>query len=84
MLGFMIAREYYEWRKISYFCKLVDCIPVNRDGRDLQATRTALRALEAGRVLPIFPEGKVTPASGEVLGEMRRALRSSRSGRAFP
>ena len=84
VLGFMIAREYYEWRKISYFCKLVDCIPVNRDGRDLQATRTALRALEAGRVLPIFPEGKVTPASGAVLGEMRPALRSSRSGRAFP
>jgi 1-acyl-sn-glycerol-3-phosphate acyltransferase len=71
VLGFMIAREYYEWRKISYFTKLVGCIPVNRDGRDLQATRTALRALESGRVLPIFPEGKVTPSSGAVLGEMR-------------
>ena len=71
VLGFMIAREYYEWRKISYFCKLVGCIPVNRDGRDLQATRTALRALEAGRVLPIFPEGRVTASSGAVLGEIR-------------
>jgi 1-acyl-sn-glycerol-3-phosphate acyltransferase len=71
VLGFMIAREYYEWPRIAYFCKLVGCIPVNRDGRDLQATRAALRALEDGRVLPVFPEGKITPASGEVLGEMR-------------
>ncbi|WP_165221387.1 lysophospholipid acyltransferase family protein [Aquisphaera insulae] len=71
VLGFMIAREYYEWREIHWFCKLVGCIPVNRDGRDLQATRAAIRALESGRVLPIFPEGKVTAASGRVLGPIR-------------
>ncbi|QEH33713.1 1-acyl-sn-glycerol-3-phosphate acyltransferase [Aquisphaera giovannonii] len=71
ILGFMIAREYYEWPKIHWFCKLVRCIPVNRDGRDIHATRAAIRALEAGRVVPIFPEGRVTAASGRVLGPMR-------------
>ncbi|MFO0890173.1 MAG: lysophospholipid acyltransferase family protein [Isosphaeraceae bacterium] len=71
VLGFMIAREYYEWDKIHWFCKLVGCIPVNRDGRDIFATRTALRALEDGRVVPIFPEGKITPSSGRELGEIR-------------
>jgi 1-acyl-sn-glycerol-3-phosphate acyltransferase len=71
VLGFMIAREYYEWPRIHWFCKLVGCIPVNRDGRDIQAIRTALRVLEQGRVLPIFPEGRVTPSSGRVLGEIR-------------
>jgi 1-acyl-sn-glycerol-3-phosphate acyltransferase len=70
VLGFMIAREYYEWPRIHWFCKLVGCIPVNRDGRDIQAIRTALRALEGGRVLPIFPEGHVTPTSGRELGEI--------------
>jgi 1-acyl-sn-glycerol-3-phosphate acyltransferase len=71
VLGFMVAREYYDWTLIHFFCKLVRCIPVDRDGRDLRATRAALRALEEGRVLPIFPEGQITPLSGRVLGEIR-------------
>lgn len=71
ILGFIIAREYYDWNLIHWFCKLVGCIPVNRDGRDLAATRAALRALEEGRVVPIFPEGQITASSGRELGPMR-------------
>ncbi len=70
VLGFIIAREYYDWKLIHWFCWRVGCIPVNRDGRDLQAIRAALRALEQGRVVPIFPEGRITPAAGRALGEM--------------
>jgi 1-acyl-sn-glycerol-3-phosphate acyltransferase len=69
LLGFMIARELYEYWLFRPFVARAGCIPVNRDGRDLSATRAALRALEAGRVLPVFPEGKITPASGRALGE---------------
>ncbi len=68
VLGFIIAREYYDWSLIHWFCKRVGCIPVNRDGRDVQAIRAALRALENGRVLVIFPEGRITPSSGRILG----------------
>jgi len=68
VLGFIIAREYYDWSLIHWFCKLVGCIPVNRDGRDVQAIRAALRALGDGSVLVIFPEGQITPSSGRVLG----------------
>ena len=67
----MVAREYYEWPSIHWICKYIGCIPVNRDGRDFAATRTALRALKAGRVLPIFPEGHIVPASGRRLDEMK-------------
>jgi 1-acyl-sn-glycerol-3-phosphate acyltransferase len=42
---------------------------VKRDGRDLAATRAALRALGDGRVLPIFPEGRIIPTSGREFGE---------------
>lgn len=68
LLGFMVAEEYHEMRWTRPFSKLVGSIPVKRDGKDLAATRAALRALQEGRVLPIFPEGRITPESGEVLG----------------
>ncbi len=68
VLGFIIAREYYDWSLIHWFCKRVGCIPVNRDGRDVQAIRAALRALADGHVLVIFPEGRITPSSGRTLG----------------
>jgi len=82
VLGFMIAREYYDWSLIHWFCRRVGCIPVNRDGRDIQATRAALRALKQGRVLPIFPEGQITPSSGRELGPIRpgAAFLAVRSG----
>jgi 1-acyl-sn-glycerol-3-phosphate acyltransferase len=71
VLGFMIAREYYDWPLINRICQWIGCIPVNRDGRDLSATRTALRVLNEGRVLPIFPEGHIVPASGRRLDELK-------------
>jgi 1-acyl-sn-glycerol-3-phosphate acyltransferase len=71
ILGFMVAREYYEYPLLNPWCRLVNCIPVNRDGRDFTATRAALRALAEGRVLPIFPEGQIVPESGRRLGEIK-------------
>jgi 1-acyl-sn-glycerol-3-phosphate acyltransferase len=74
VLGFMIAREFYDNRLYHPICKLLGCIPVKRDGRDLGATRAALRALADGRVVPLFPEGKITPQSGRVIGEGRSGV----------
>lgn len=68
VLGFMIAREMYELPLVHMFAARTGCIPVNRDGRDVHATRAALRALEEGKVVPIFPEGRITPESGRALG----------------
>ncbi len=64
LLGFMIAQEYYDHRIYHPFCVRIGCIPVKRDGRDQSALRTGLRALKSGRVLPIFPEGRINPHSG--------------------
>lgn len=68
-LGFVIAKELYDFWLYRPLCALIGCIPVKRDGRDLAATRAALRALKEGRVVPIFPEGRITPSSGRELGE---------------
>ena len=69
VLRFMIAREFYENGPARPFCLFLGCIPVKRDGTDLAATRAALRTIEHGNVLAIFPEGKITPESGRVIGE---------------
>ncbi len=71
LLGFMIAREYYNKKSIHWICRYIGCIPVDRDGRDFSATRAALRALSQGRVLPIFPEGRIVPESGRRLDPMK-------------
>src|SRR5438067_4925558 len=57
VLSFLIAREYYD---IPFLRRLLDymgCVPVVRAGCDVAAVRTALRRLEEGRVVCVFPEG---------------------------
>jgi 1-acyl-sn-glycerol-3-phosphate acyltransferase len=71
VLGFLIAREFFENWAFRPMCRILGCIPVRRDGNDLVATRAALRALREGRVVPIFPEGRIVPTSGRELGEPR-------------
>jgi 1-acyl-sn-glycerol-3-phosphate acyltransferase len=55
----MMAKEYYDVPVLGWVFRTVRAIPVDRGGRDLSATRSALRALENGRILGIFPEGKI-------------------------
>jgi 1-acyl-sn-glycerol-3-phosphate acyltransferase len=45
----MIAQEFYDKPIIRPFCELLGCIPVRRDGHDLSATRSALRAIQSTR-----------------------------------
>lgn len=61
MIVWMMASEYYEIRGLRWFYRRIQAIPVYRSGRDTAATRTALRALHAGKVLGVFPEGRIEP-----------------------
>lgn len=59
LIIWMMAKEYYQIKAMTWFFDLIHAIPVDRGGRDLAATRAALRALANGHVLGIFPEGKI-------------------------
>src|SRR5438876_11409354 len=48
------------------FLRIIEVIPVERTARDTSAMRSALRALQEGRVLGIFPEGRIEE-KGELL-----------------
>lgn len=59
VIVWMMAKEFYDLRSINWFFKTIEAIPVSRNGRDSTATRAALRALDKGNVLGIFPEGRI-------------------------
>jgi 1-acyl-sn-glycerol-3-phosphate acyltransferase len=61
VIVWMMAKEFYEMRSIGWFFRTIEAIPVSRNGRDSTATRAALRALDKGQVLGIFPEGRIEP-----------------------
>jgi len=58
-LRFMIAREEYERFGLQWLFRGVGCIPVERSGRPELALREALRTLQAGEVVAIFPHGRM-------------------------
>lgn len=59
VVTWMMASEYYRIPGLHWVFKSIDAIPVDRSGRDMAATRAALRTLAEGRVLGIFPEGRI-------------------------
>jgi len=58
-LRFLIAREEYERPILHWLFKASGCIPVDRSGKSKHALRQALRALQSGEVVAIFPHGKI-------------------------
>lgn len=58
VITWMMAREYAVFG-IRWFLNAIEPIMVERSGRDMAATRSALRALKDGKVLGVFPEGKI-------------------------
>jgi 1-acyl-sn-glycerol-3-phosphate acyltransferase len=61
IIVWMMAGEYYELPQLNWFFRAVQAIPVQRQGRDTSALRHAARALEHGRIVGIFPEGRIEP-----------------------
>jgi 1-acyl-sn-glycerol-3-phosphate acyltransferase len=59
LITWMMAAEYYKIRSIAWVFRAVGAIPVQRSGRDTTATRAALRTLEQGGILGVFPEGRI-------------------------
>lgn len=56
-IHYMAKKEYFDNKLVAWFFKLAGCIPVNRSIKDNNATNSALKVLEDGNVLGLFPEG---------------------------
>lgn len=65
VLEFLTAREYCEQPgTIGWLCGVMQCIPVERDGKDMGPAKIALRRLRAGKIVGIFPEGGLNTGPG--------------------
>lgn len=56
LIHYMAKKEYFDG-KFVWFFKLVGCIPVDRSKKDPHATEEALKVLNNGWALGLFPEG---------------------------
>ncbi len=57
---FMAAEFLFQHKFWGWIMRLAGCIEVKRDGFNKQAIKEALRILNSGYSLGIFPEGKIT------------------------
>ncbi len=82
LVHFLMAREYHQMRGMRWMFRLARTIPVNRDGNDLGATKAALRILQKGGVIGIFPEGGIRSSEEEesASGKAGVALLALRTG----
>ena len=70
-LGFIVAYEFYDTHPVvTNVLDTMGCVRVRRGGHDPVALRKALRRLEAGAIMCLFPEGNL---SGVAKGRMVHA-----------
>lgn len=71
----MVAREYCEHSVFGIILRWAQVIPTNRSGMDTAATKAAIRLTKLGRLVGMFPEGR--------LNHTRAPMVSIRSGAAM-
>ena len=80
VITWMMAREYYELPILRSAFERLGYIPVSRGTRDSASLKAALRALSAGKVLGIFPEGRIAPSKELLPLQPGVALMAARTG----
>lgn len=77
---FLIMRAMYDLRRFRWFYAGMESIPVSADPQDALSLRRAMRVLQRGEVVGIFPEGqrRIDGSVGE--GRLGAALLAAHSG----
>ena len=79
-INWMGKREVFEWPVISWLARHGGVHPVERGAADVDAFRTAMRILEGGNILAVFPEGTRSPDGRLQAAKDGAAVLASRSG----
>ncbi len=63
----MVAKEYCHHFAFGPLLRALQVIPTNRSGMDTAATKAALRITHAGRLVGMFPEGRINQTCAPLL-----------------
>lgn len=63
----MVAKEFCQHFAFGPLLRALQVIPTNRSGMDTASTKTALRLTQAGKLVGMFPEGKINQTSVPLL-----------------
>lgn len=63
-IEFLTAEEYFGVPGLQFIFDALRAIPVARNGKDMGATREALRRAQRGRLVGVFPEGRINTGPG--------------------
>jgi 1-acyl-sn-glycerol-3-phosphate acyltransferase len=63
----MVAKEYCQHFAFGPLLRALQVIPTNRSGMDTASTKAALRITQAGRLVGMFPEGRINQTSAPLL-----------------
>lgn len=66
-IGWMARIEFYQHPIAARLLRLLHAFPVNRQGVPVSAMREALRRLQRGEVVGVFPEGEIRTGAESVL-----------------
>lgn len=66
-IHWMVAREYCESPALRWLLRTCEVIPVRRGGVDMAAMRTAIRLVQQGELVGIFPEGRINTTAQMLL-----------------
>lgn len=64
---YIAKKELWESKLGNWFANWAKCIPVNRDGNDVQAVKTCFKYLKNDEIIVIFPEGTRNKSYDEFL-----------------
>jgi len=63
----MVAQEYCQHALFGPLLRALQVIPTNRSGMDTASTKAALRMTQTGRLVGMFPEGKINTSAQTLL-----------------
>ena len=79
-LRFMAKQELFQNPILAWLLRKVGAFPVNRGGNDIQAIKTALKSLQEGAKLVVFPEGTRVEQEGEASAKGGVVMLATRAG----
>lgn len=79
-MNWLGKREVFEWPVLSWLARHGGVHPVDRGAADVEAFKSAMRILNAGHVLAVFPEGTRSPDGRLQAAKDGVAVLAARSG----